>query len=212
MATETQTETQQDERQIVLRTTTTEAFGDQDPPQPDGFLRGYRYTEADGKTTLVTEEYANTGVVTYSLDASVSSEPLESNPKYDDERDSDDFKKWILWKKNSTDPTLDGWTPEQATAPSVVSLFAYYRQGVTTYQCPRVVVKHNSIETDAPDLSVVGKIADPGGGFTWDGNFLCVGINAQQLTSGDAPLYNTTIEYMSSAPGRTWDQDLYGSP
>jgi hypothetical protein len=209
MATTTQIETQQDERQIVTITTTTEAFTEQGPPQQNSFLRGYRLTESDGKTVLVKEEYANTGVVTYSLDASVSAEPLESNPKYDDERDSDDFKKWVLWKKNSADPALDGWTPEQATAPSVQSLYEYFRQGVTTYQCPRVVVKHNSIDSGAPELNVVGKIADPGGGFNWDGNFLCTGINAQQMTSGNDALFNITVEYLSSAPGRTWDAELY---
>lgn len=211
MATDTQYAWQGDERGVVLKTTTTESFEQQDQPNPSETLKGFSYTEVDGKTTLVKEEFENLGLFSYSVDASVSSEPIESHPKFDDYRDTPDFKKWIDWKKNSTDPALDGWTPEQSESSAVWWLYYFFRQGVTSYQCPRVTVKHTSISSEYPDLSFLGKIADPGGGFTWDGDFLCVGVTAQQLTQGSAPLFNTTVEFMSSAPGRTWDTFLYGS-
>jgi len=211
MATESQYQWQGDAQGNVIKTTTTEAFEPQQYPTGSDIGAGFSYTESDGKTVLVHQEYEGYGDVTYTVDASVSAQPIESHPKFDNERDTVEFKKWIDWKKNSTDPALDGWTPEQSESSAVWWLYYFFRQGVTTYLCPAVTIKHTSIEPTYPSLQNVGKISNPGGGFDFDGDYLCVGITAEQLTLGAAPLFRTVVEYQSSAPGRTWDGFLYGS-
>jgi hypothetical protein len=191
---------------LLTQTTTEQSFSTIQLPEFGGNLRGARLTIGEGQWTLVKEEYLTNGSPVYSADANTSTEPIESHPYCDSIKTTTDFKNWNLWKANPDDPKLAGWAPDQTGVDDKVKqLYEWYKQGITTYLAPRIVIKHSTIEDAFPDMSFVGQIAAPGQTGGWDGNFICTGINVQQ----EGGKYRVTVEYMGSAQGKTWDSIIY---
>lgn len=205
MPTTTTYELAVDSSGLITETTTQEAFEEIELPEFGGNLRGARVTQTDGKWTLQKEEYQSTGNAVYSADASTSTEPIESNPMFDEIRQGEEFQKWNTWKANHADPSLSGWTPLDSTEALVHNLYWWYIQGITSYLAPKIVIKHSTIEDEIPDMNIVGKIADPGQTGGWSGNFICTAVNFQQ----EGGKYRVTVEYMGSAQGREWDSTIY---
>lgn len=206
MATTTQIEKAVDSAGMETETTTEESFSELDLPAFGGSLRGARVTQSDGKWTLVKEEYTSNGTAVYSADASTSTEPIESHPMFDEIRQGEEFKKWTTWKANHTDPSLGGWVPYESTETGIHDLYWWYTDGITSYLAPKIVIKHSTIEDAVPDMSFVGKIANPGETGGWDGDFICTAVNFQQ----EGGKFRVTVEYMGSARGKTWDPKIYG--
>lgn len=205
MPTTTTYEMAVDSAGLITETTTEEAFSEIQLPEFGGNLRGARVTQSDGKWTLVREEYMTNGSAVYSADASTSTEPIESHPMFDQIRQGTEFQKWTVWKANHTDPSLDGWLPNESTEALVHNLYWWYLSGITSYLAPRCVIKHSTIEDEFPNITIVGKIANPGTTGDWPGNFICTAVNCQQ----EGGKYRVTVEYMASAQGREWDPQIY---
>lgn len=186
----------------VLQTTTEEAFSA--IPNPAG-ARQFQITHTDGKWTAVKEEWVENGSAYYSVEASTSTEPIESHPRFDSIRNSEELQKWSRWKSNPDDPKLAGWLPQYSSEALIHDLYWWFVSGITTYLAPRVTIKITGVFDNPPDVSGVGKTANPGEAFGWTGNFLLVGCSAQQ----EGTKYRTSFEYLGSAAGTTWDNDLY---
>ena len=210
MATETTIERQRDLSGMITKTTTTESFASIDDPAGGGDLRGWRISHTDGKYTLTTETYESTGdVVVYAGDASTSSEAIETHPSLDD-LTKDQRDKWLRWKQNPNDPTLNGFDPATDTDPLIQKLFGWYSKGVTTYLAPRITVKHTTVEDNPPSLDIIGNITSSAGGYqgsTGNRDFLITSVSFQQ----EGAKYRTTVEYLASQKGKTWDPTLYGA-
>jgi hypothetical protein len=205
MATLTQIEVARDPTGLVTRTETKQSFVWENP-SPD--CRSYRVSQVDGVVTIV-EEFFDTYPIVFGLDVSTTTEPLESHPSY--QTSGVEKNNWNIWKTNPSlfpNPALDpeNWHPADSDDPKIVSLFSYWSLGVFTYFSPRVVVKKTTVETSAPDASLVGKIADPGyPGQTGSDNFLLLGVSAQQ----EGENFRVTYDYLGSPQGAPWDAGIY---
>jgi hypothetical protein len=199
--TETQIEVAKDPTGLVTRTTTKQAFTWEDPSAD---CRSYRVTKTDGVVTVV-EEFFDTMPAVYAVDVSSTQEPVESHPYFAD-LTSKNRTDWAMWKQNPTNPELNGWTPADETGEKFSTLYALWKKGITNYFAPRVVIKHITLETDAPDTKNVGIISNTGyEGDTGDVNFILTGLSAQQ----EGNKWRVTREYLSSAQGSTWENVLY---
>jgi hypothetical protein len=199
--TETQIEVAKDPTGLVTRTTTKQAFAWEDPSAD---CRSYRVTKTDGVVTVV-EEFFDTMPAVYAVDASTTQEPVESHPYFAD-LTAKNRTDWAMWKQNPTNPELNGWTPADETGEKFSTLYALWKKGITNYFAPRVVIKHTTLEDDAPDTSGVGIISTTGySGDTGDVNFILTGLSGQQ----EGNKWRVTREYLSSAQGSTWENVLY---
>lgn len=187
----------------VLKTTTIESFGSIDAPSGSQ-LRSWKLGYTDGKQTLTKEEFDTFPEVVYSGDGSTSSEAIETHPSLQG-LSATDRNNWLLWKQNPNDPTLNGWNPKDDTNPLIQKLYGWYSTGITTYLAPRVTIKHTTLEDQPPSLSLVGTIADPGGGFDFEGNFIVTGVSFQQ----EGQKWRVTVEYLGSQRGQNWDPTIY---
>ena len=201
------TEKSLDSAGLLTQTTTEQSFTTIELPEFGGTLRGARLTNSEGQWTLIKEEYLTNGYPVYSGDASTSTEPIETHPYCDSVKNTTDFANWLKWKVDPNDPSLAGWVPDGSTVnDKIKQLYEWYKQGVTTYLAPRIVIKHTTIENDFPNMSIVGKTANPGQTGNWTGDFLCTAVSFQQ----EGAKYRTTVEYMGSARGKNWDPIIYG--
>jgi hypothetical protein len=206
MATLTQIEVARDPTGLVTRTETRQAFAWEDPSND---CRSYRVNQVDGVVTIV-EEFFDSMPVVYSLDASSTSEPMESHPYYNNLGDTE-RKNWSNWKANQTLTPNDSltpptWTPWANGSQTIQSLYYFFQQGITTYFAPRIVVKASSLEDGPPDATAVGKISNTGyGGNVGAVNFILLGLSAQQ--EGDN--FRVTREYLASPHGTQWNPTIY---
>jgi len=210
MAINTKSESTTDSKGVVVTTQTWEAF-DSEPSAPAG-AKNIKRTHADGKYTLTYDDAAgsedpndptNSGGTTYSVEGSMSQEPIETHEKFRSVS-AEDWKKWNLWKNNSKDEELAGWKPEEG---AIAELSALYDKGVTDYLVPRAVVRVTKIEGGSPQLSRLGKISSPAGaptlpsGATW----MLTGASGNSGADGK---WSNSYEYMSSGPAG-WNTDIY---
>lgn len=202
MATETQIEVSKDPTGLVTRTTTKQAFEWEDPSAD---CRSYRVTQTDGVVTIVEEFFDEEMPAVYSLDVSTTQEPVESHPYFSTLTDKNK-QDWSIWKQSPNNPDLNGWTPAAETGEVFSTLYALWTRGITTYLSPRTVIKHTTLESEAPSTADVGIISDPGyGGGTGEVNFILTGLSAQQ----EGIKWRVTREYLSSARGSNWEAVLY---
>jgi hypothetical protein len=199
--TETQIEVSKDPTGLITRTTTKQAFAWEDPSDD---CRSYRVTQTDGVVTVV-EEFFDTMPPVYNVDVSTTQEPVESHPYFSSL--SEKFRSdWALWKQSPNNPDLNGWTPASETGEKESTLYALWQKGITNYFAPRIVIKHQTLETTDPNLSDVGKISETGyGGNTGAVNFILTGISAQQ----EGSKWRVSREYLGSANGSNWEAVLY---
>lgn len=200
----TATESSGDMTGLVLKTETTEAFTEISAPAISGDVRSYRLFHTDGKYTLVTEKWENTPGAIYSGEGNTSSEDIVTHPSLKN-LTAKQKKDWTLWKQNPKDPDLQGWDPSTDTDPLIQKLFGWYTAGVTTYLAPRVTVKLTTFEEQPPSFNEVGIIGAPGGGFNFNGNFICTGVSF----SKEGAKWRTTREYLGSQQGANWDPTIY---
>jgi hypothetical protein len=199
--TETQIEVSKDPTGLITRTTTKQAFQWEDPSDD---CRSYRVTQTDGVVTVV-EEFFDTMPAVYNVDVSTTQEPVESHP-YFAELTKKNRQDWAIWKQNPNNPDLNGWTPANETGEKFSTLYALWTKGITNYFAPRIVIKHQTLETTDPNLSDVGKISETGyGGNTGAVNFILTGISAQQ----EGVKWRVSREYLGSANGSNWEAVLY---
>lgn len=199
--TQTQIEVSKDPTGLVTRTVTKQAFAWEDP---DADARSYRVTQTDGVVTVV-EEFFDEMPAVYNVDVSTTQEPVESHPYFKDltQKNKED---WAMWKQNPNNPDLNGWTPASETGEVFSTLYALWTKGITNYFAPRAVVKHTTLEDEAPSLSGVGIISTPGyPGDPGDVDFILTGLSAQQ----EGIKWRVTREYLASARGSTWEAVLY---
>jgi len=202
MATETQIEVSKDPTGLVTRTTTKQAFAWEDPSDD---ARSYRVTQADGVVTIVEEFFDEEMPAVYSLDVSTTQEPVESHP-YFSTLTTKNKQDWSIWKQSPNNPDLNGWTPADETGEVFSTLYALWTRGVTTYLSPRTVIKHTTLESEAPSTADVGIISNTGyEGDTGEVNFILTGLSAQQ----EGIKWRVTREYLSSARGSNWEEVLY---
>ena len=202
MATQTQIEVSRDLTGLQTRTVTKQAFAWEDP---DENSRSYKVTQGDGVVTIVEEFYDTNGTPIYNGDISLTTEPLESHQGCSEltTKQRDD---WARWKANPNDPGLKGWDPSTDSSSGIQFLYLNFLKGITTYLAPRAVIKHVTIEDEAPDIGGVGLISATGyPGDSGNRNFIMAGVSFQQ----EGSKYRVTTEYLGSQVGSVWDPNIY---
>ena len=198
----TKSETSTDSKGRAITTETWEAF-DGAPSAPSGASNITR-THTDGKHTLTFDNTPtdSTGEE-YSVEGSMSQEPIETHEKFKN-ISAADWKKWNLWKNNTKDEALEGWKPDTG---AMADLAALYEKGVTDYLVPRAVVRITRIEGSSPRLSKLGKIDAPSGAPTLPSgaNWMLTGASGARQEGGK---WSNTYEYMSSGPAG-WNSAIY---
>ncbi|MEI6035057.1 MAG: hypothetical protein WCS65_12365 [Verrucomicrobiae bacterium] len=199
----TKSETSTDSKGREITSETWEAF-DAPPSAPSG-AKNSKLTHTDGKYTLVFDTApteTNPGDE-YSVEGSMSQEPIETHEKFQGIAAAD-WKKWNLWKNNSKDEELAGWKPDSG---ALADLAALYEKGVTDYLVPRAVVRITRIEGSSPRLSRLGKIDAPSGAPTLPSgaNWMLTGASGNRQQDGK---WSNSYEYMSSGPAG-WNSDIY---
>ena len=198
----TKSETSTDSKGRSITSETWEAF-DGPPSAPSG-ASNIKRTHTDGKHTLTFDNTPtdSTGEE-YSVEGSMSQEPIETHEKFKGVA-AEDWKKWNLWKNNTKDEALEGWKPDSG---AIADLAALYEKGVTDYLVPRAVVRITRIEGSSPRLSKLGKIDAPSGAPTLPSgaNWMLTGASGAKQEGGK---WSNTYEYMSSGPAG-WNSEIY---
>lgn len=193
-----------DSKNREITTETWEAF-DGPPSAPSG-AKNIRRTHTDGKHTLVCDNTpTDNSADEYSVEGSMSQEPIETHEKFKD-IGAEDWKKWTLWKTNPHDELLAGWKPHEQTG-SMATLAALYDKGVSDYLVPRAVVRITRTESGSPRLSRLGKIDTPTGAPTLPSgaNWMLTGASGNRSQDGK---WSNSYEYMSSGPAG-WNTEVY---
>jgi len=198
----TKSETSTDSKGRAITTETWEAF-DGAPSAPSG-ASNIKRTHTEGKHTLTFDNTPtdSTGEE-YSVEGSMSQEPIETHEKFKN-ISAADWKKWNLWKNNTKDEALEGWKPDTG---AMADLAALYEKGVTDYLVPRAVVRITRSEGSSPRLSKLGKIDAPSGAPTLPSgaNWMLTGASGARQEGGK---WSNTYEYMSSGPAG-WNSEIY---
>jgi hypothetical protein len=173
-------------------------------------IRNVRRSIADGRAILQYDIVDSTVGDTYSVSGTASQEPLATHPFFQEgakwEVTEEEWQKWDKWQKEGADISQQNITSEGEGFQKFIKLFL---AGFTDYLQPRVSLRVTDANTDEPDLSELGKIAEPASAPTLaDGaNWLMSGCDASVDSDGN---WEVTREYISSGPGG-WNEDIYGS-
>jgi hypothetical protein len=173
-------------------------------------IRNVRRSIADGRAILQYDIVDSTVGDTYSVSGTASQEPLATHPFFQEgakwEVTEEEWQKWDKWQKEGADISQQNITSEGEGFQKFIKLFL---AGFTDYLQPRVSLRVTDANTDEPDLSELGKIAEPASAPTLaDGaNWLMSGCDASVDSDGN---WEVTREYISSGPGG-WNVDIYGS-
>jgi hypothetical protein len=218
-AIQTKIEESRDIQKIVLQTITQQSIEDIEPNEN---ARSYRKEQVDGVYTMVEEFLLNQGAPQYSVDGSVSSEPLESHKLF---KDVGTLTKanWATWKRNPSADSLAKansgsvgpfWTPQtDGVLDEYFAIFwVLYSAGIESYYAPRITIRMTLLMDGAPDMTNLGTIDTngwPGAGISKPAgmNFILSSCHAQQ--EGDQ--WRTTYEYLGSNPasGEGWNGPIY---
>jgi hypothetical protein len=217
-----------DIQKIVLETKTQQDFAEI-APQAD--LRSWRSEQVDGVYTLVEEKYTDPGIPMWSMDATTSTEPLESHWIFVSGVPSFMKSWWLAWKRNSMDPSLtkemtgsigSWWDPaiDGVFNQNFSIFYERWKNGFDSFLSPRVVLRKTELTTDAPSASEVGQISEvqsrpfdvPAGV-----NFILSSVRSQQ----EGNYYRTTYEWLGSNANssfpegeggtRGWDTVIYSA-
>lgn len=218
MAVETRIEKTLDSRRRGITTTTLEEIGATDImaipiPGADDKVRNVRRSLADGRATLTFDKIdANVGD-SYTISGTASQEPLATHPFFQANGkwvvSEDEWKKWDKWQKEGTDISSQNL---QGFSQGFQKFIKLSLNGFTDYLQPRITLRIVDANTEEPDLSELGKIAQPEAAPTLaDGaNWLLTSIDGSKDLSIDEgePAWEVTREYMSSGSGG-WNVDIY---
>jgi hypothetical protein len=222
MSVETRIEKTQDSRRRGITTITLEALGATDInaisiPGNDDKVRNIRRSLADGRATLTFDKIdANVGDA-YTISGTASQEPLATHPHFQPEGKwavtEEEWQKWDKWQKEGADIAQQNITSEGEGFQKFIKLSL---AGFTDFLQPRVTIRIVDANTEEPDLSELGKIAEPAQAppLADGANWLMTGMDASKdLSINDEdgePAWEVTREYMSSGPGG-WNADIYGA-
>jgi hypothetical protein len=205
-AVHSKSEWSQNSKGQMIESQTWESFTS--PPSAPFGAKNIRRSHADGKFTLVCDIAPNQNDADgYSVEGSMSQEPIETHEKFTDIGD-EDWKKWNLWKNNPNDDELSGWKPSEQSGPMGL-LGRLYEKGVTDYLVPRAVVRIQRSEGTPPRLSRLGRIEAPAGSPTLPSGANWMLTGASGIRGEEPGKWINTYEYMSSGPAG-WDRDIYG--
>lgn len=215
----TKQEESMDLTKVRMQTITQQAFED---IEPNSEARAWRKETTEGVTTMVEEFLLDQGAPTYSVDGTVSSEPLESHKMFSLVGPAT-ADRWATWKRNPNADSLakknsgsigNYWTPEDDGVLDTyfAEFYALYRKGIESYLAPRVVVRMTELEDGPPDVTNVGKIdngAANSGVTLPSGNWILSSVHGQQ----EGPHWRNTYEWMGSnqAAASGWDPQIYGT-
>jgi hypothetical protein len=172
-------------------------------------IRNVRRSLADGRAVLQYDVVDESVGDTYTVSGTASQEPLATHPFFQESGKwavtEDEWKTWDKWQKEGTDISAESLTSFGEGFQKFIKLFL---AGFTDYLQPRVSIRVTDANTDDPDLSELGKIAEPARAPTLaDGaNWLLTGVDASEDADKN---WEVTREYMSSGPGG-WNADIYG--
>ena len=187
------------------------------PPSATRIARNVRRSHSEGKYVLTFDRspffdegepgQGNGSTDSYSVEGSLSQEPIETHPKFKT-LTVNDWKNWRTWKDNPADPALNGWKPSQEPTDSpLYLLWKLYSKGITDYLVPRAVVRERRNETSPPNLSRLGKIQPPQNApnLPSGGNWLLSGVSGTQEQNAS---WTNSYEYLSSGENG-WNNDIY---
>ena len=144
----------------------------------------------------------------YRIQSTTSTEPLKTHPKFAEggewELSDDDLDK--IKKAESGDPGVT-WKSLNTGSGGLSAYASRAQRGMDSYLNPSSTLSITTDEDELPDLSDVGKIAEPEGapGITEGSNWLFVGCTAEALTNGK---WRISREYRASGT-KGWDSDIY---
>lgn len=210
-----------DSRKRGITTTTVEEVGVTDImaipiPGKDSQVRNVRRSLADGRATLTFDKIDDGYGDSYTISGTASQEPLATHPHFQANGKwpvtEDEWKTWDKWQKEGTDISSENLTSFSEGFQKFVKL---YLNGFTDYLQPRITLRLVDSSTEDPDLSELGKIAQPAQAPTLaDGaNWLLTSLDGSKdlsIDDEDEPSWEVTREYMSSGPGG-WNEDIYGA-
>src|SRR5438477_2281881 len=87
-------------------------------PDPPAGAKDIQRSHEDGKFTLRYTVLDAGGDATYTINGSVSQEPLATHAMFrtgDFQITDDEWKKWKLWDADPHDPELSGWKPDNGS-------------------------------------------------------------------------------------------------
>lgn len=222
MPAQTKFEETKDLQKVVMRTITKQDFKEF---EPDAYARSYRKEQVDGVWTVVEEYLVEQGQAVLSVDATTSTEPLETNSIFAKGIPASIKQYWTAWKRNPMSPMLaqaksgsegSWWTPDvDGVKNSNFSLF-YERWviGYDSYLAPRIVIRKTILEDEAPDCAEVGLISDPPAGVNVPDGINFIQTSARGQIEGDK--WRNTYEWLGSnvnsinASGTAgWDPVVY---
>jgi hypothetical protein len=213
MSVETRREKTVNNRNRGVTTVTMEMVGATDIDSisaPSGdTIRNVRRSIADGRAVLTYDQVDETVGDSYSISGTASQEPLATHPFFQEGAKwavTDlEWQKWDKWQKDGADISQQNITSEGEGFQKFIKLFL---AGFTDYLQPRVSLRVTDANTEEPDLSELGKIADPVSSPTLadKANWLMSGCDATVDSDGN---WEVTREYMSSGPNG-WNADIYG--
>jgi hypothetical protein len=202
---------------IIVRTAT---YQDIEDITPDADARSWRQEHVDAVYTTVEESVYEQGAPVWAADATVQSEPLETN-HYFAPMEQAVRENWLRWKKNPNDPNFQPtntqpdvsstkpWKPELEGEEYFAWLYSLIQRGQEMYFAPRMMVRMTILEDDPPNAERLGLVDQPEQhGFTGTVpvgvDFLLSAARGQQ----EGNKWRNTYEWMGSAPGG-WDQTIY---
>jgi hypothetical protein len=213
MAVETRREKTVNNRRVGVTNVTLEMVGAlniDEIQRPQGAkIRNVRQSIADGRAVMTYDEVDAEAGDTYTVSGTASQEPLATHPFFQTDGKwavtDEEWQKWDKWQKEGADISQQNITSEGEGFQKFIQLTL---AGFTDYLQPRVSIRVTDANTDEPDLSELGKIADPAKAPTLaDGsNWLLTGVDASEDADKN---WEVTREYMSSGPGG-WNADIYG--
>jgi hypothetical protein len=184
-------------------------------PGADANVRNVRRSLADGRAILTFDKIDESVGDAYTVSGTASQEPLATHPHFQTGGQwavtDDEWKKWDKWQKEGTDIAAESLTSYGEGFRKFITL---YLRGFTDYLQPRVTIRVIDANAEEPDLSELGKIAEPDfAPVLADGaNWLMSGCDATKDLSVDEgePGWEVTREFISSGPGG-WNADIYGA-
>ncbi len=193
------------------------ANSENDISAPSGeSIRNVRRSISDGRAVLIYDEIDASVGDGYSITGTASQEPLATHPFFQKggkwEISAEEWAIWDKVEKGETSIEMEGLKAVPAGGKPWSEGFKKFIElslsGFTDYLQPRVTIRVTDANTDEPDLSELGKIADPPQAPTLaDGaNWLMTGCDATRDADNN---WEVTRDYISSGPGG-WNEDIYG--
>lgn len=185
-------------------------------------LRRYTSSRVEGGMRVLTFYYEAESVIdggappagggapqpTYSMDVSLSDEPLLAHKKFESVPDKERDALVLIFQGHTNDPEDDSLLKDKITSTAGLLALSKFKKGITGTKEPTVIWTERSTVKSLAGLGGIGKIDTPPGGPPSAGgrSWLNIGLTAQQ--SDDLNSFDQQKKWELSGPGG-WDTDLY---